>query len=348
MSESSVFAHVILRSRAPEPAATLALEYLLANKDALTKFSKLWPPGIPAKFKPHRVESEKAHGETAARPDLLIFDENGTCRVIVENKFWAGLTEHQPVEYLKQLPGDSDGALLLFIVPKDRVVTVWRELLERCKKAEVSFTNEQKIPDPWATLPDGRTLAVTSWRRVLEHLSTVAAVSDDVSQLRRLTDTMNDSAFLPLRPEELTCRNTPDRMINYADLVEQIKRECVNRGVASTQGLRPAHGFHSTGRYVLLRDRIGSWLGIELQFWRRNQQTPISLNLYRGEWYGVEPIWTKLRGLFRDSVIVDEDTVRFPIRLRVGAERETVVRAAADQITAIADVLVRELERIET
>jgi hypothetical protein len=44
-------------------------------------------------------------------------DEAGGLRAIVEAKFWAGFTEHQPVDYLDQLP---TGGVLVFICPSAR------------------------------------------------------------------------------------------------------------------------------------------------------------------------------------------------------------------------------------
>ena len=344
MSDSSVFAHVILRNSAPEPAATLALEYLLSRESALAKFAELWPEEIRRSVKARRVKSETPHGDDDARPDLSIYDETDTCRVFVENKFWAGLTDRQPVKYLEELPADGHGALLLFITPKDRVSTVWRELTERCRTNGWSITNEHQTPGPTGTLPHGRILAVTSWRSVLQQLATVAEIEPDVAQLRAHTDKMNDSAFLPLRLEELTDMNVPSRMINYGDLVEQIVQELKNRGVASTEGLRPSHGFHQTGRYLLLRDQIGVWLGVDLVLWRREQTTPLWWLSNQGEWGGVDPIWTQFEHLFGDAVVVDEEWRRcFPIHLKVGVERDTVIRAAADQISQIADRLVEAL-----
>lgn len=38
------------------------------------------------------------------QPDLVGFDDKRRGVLIVEAKFWAGLTEHQPVSYLQQLP----------------------------------------------------------------------------------------------------------------------------------------------------------------------------------------------------------------------------------------------------
>ncbi|MDE0179322.1 MAG: hypothetical protein OXP36_12100 [Gammaproteobacteria bacterium] len=345
MTDSSVFAHVVLRNNAPEPTATLALEYLLGQEDALAKFAELWPEEIREKVKPRRVESETTHGDEDARPDLSIYDDSNTCRVLVENKFWAGLTPHQPVKYLEELPADGAGAMLLFIVPKDRVSTVWQELKLRCGEEKVG--NERHAPDPLATLPNGRILAITSWRRVLENLSTVRRIEADVAQLRVLTDRMNADAFLPLRQEELTNQQTPTRMINYADLVLAIAEKLKTRRVASTKGLRPSHGYHTTGRYLLLRDRIGIWLGVDLRFWKKEGSTPIWCHIWSGEWYGVDPIWTQFEQLFGQDVVVDPNSRSFPIALKTGVEYESVIDAAADRLTQIADALVQALDDLE-
>ena len=53
-------------------------------------------PDLPAlKFKTQQAEG-------TIRPDMWGYD-GGEPRAFVENKFWAGLTDNQPVNYLKQL-----------------------------------------------------------------------------------------------------------------------------------------------------------------------------------------------------------------------------------------------------
>ena len=41
-------------------------------------------------------------GKDGERPDLVAFDQDGEKRVLIEAKFWAGLTESQPVVYLQE------------------------------------------------------------------------------------------------------------------------------------------------------------------------------------------------------------------------------------------------------
>jgi hypothetical protein len=52
-------------------------------------------------------------------------------RVFVENKFWTGLTDNQPVSYIEQLSAFTQPTVLLVVVPAAREQTIWRELLSR-------------------------------------------------------------------------------------------------------------------------------------------------------------------------------------------------------------------------
>lgn len=126
----SILAHLV--GGEGEPGATRALAYLL-NKHAglLQAFVKDLPGAAGIEFDPRpRVESEV--GGDGGRPDMRIYDGNGNLRVLVENKFWAGLTDAQPMGYLGKLPNDVDSGLL-FIVPGERVNMIWNHLQEKCQ-----------------------------------------------------------------------------------------------------------------------------------------------------------------------------------------------------------------------
>ena len=63
--------------------------------------------------------------DNLGRPDLVGFDDQRLEALIVEAKFWAGLTEHQPVSYLRQLPAGRPSALL-FVAPETRIAVLGR------------------------------------------------------------------------------------------------------------------------------------------------------------------------------------------------------------------------------
>lgn len=336
----SLFAHIVSRSLAPEPAATQALEYILQDPLAREAFLGMFAL-IGVSFEPRSVESEKPHGD--GQPDLTIYDATGKHRLFVENKFWAGLTPAQPATYLAQLPRDEEVSGLVFIVPEDRVRSIWAELKRRCAEAEMAVADWENVGAmPSARLSGNRVMAVTNWRRVLDVLAAIEPVRPDVRQLHALTERMDADAFLPVRDDELTNVEVPRRLINYADLVEPIVEELKARGAADTQGLNPTHGYHTAGRYLKMRGRLGVWLGVHLHAWRESGATPLWWVAYDTEWCGLGSIWLEVDRLF-DDVQSYGSSKCLPIRVKTGVERDEVVKAAADQVEAIAQLLLFNL-----
>ena len=126
----SVLAHVVLNGSMPgEPAATQAPAHILnSSPDIARAFVGIMRPAS-VDFEPGYIKAELEQEDS--RPDLTVHDSHGRVRALVENKFWAGLTDAQPVSYLADLPEDPPTSLL-FIVPRLRVATVWKELMLRC------------------------------------------------------------------------------------------------------------------------------------------------------------------------------------------------------------------------
>ena len=78
-------------------------------------------------------------GEKLERPDISGIDNKGKEVIILEAKFWASLTDNQPIEYLNRL---GENSILMFVCPTLRVRPVFDELSMRLQKA--SFANEIK------------------------------------------------------------------------------------------------------------------------------------------------------------------------------------------------------------
>ena len=129
MVDRTVFGQVALRlANRPEDYAVEALNYILGRSEAARAelIAQLMPwnhqqPGL--RFRTQVV------GENS-RPDIVGVAPDGTEKLILEAKFWAGLTEAQPVEYIRRLSSD-DGATLGFIAPDARIESLWRELVAR-------------------------------------------------------------------------------------------------------------------------------------------------------------------------------------------------------------------------
>ena len=162
-----------------EPAATQALAYLLnASPDIAKAFADVVGRTGIAAFTPGRIAAEEQHGNNF--PDLTMRDTDRVVRILVENKFWAGLTEAQPVSYLQALPCDASSGLV-FIVPHQRMYGLWGELREKCRRNGVELGSESTTDAITWAQTGHRTLAITSWKHVLETLEQAAGAGGDLA-----------------------------------------------------------------------------------------------------------------------------------------------------------------------
>ena len=257
------------------PAATQALAYLLnASTGVAEAFVGIVAPTDIDGFTPGHIAAEEQHGDHF--PDLTICGTDGVVRILVENKFWAGLTSAQPVAYLEALPADESSALV-FIVPHERAYGLWGELRKKCRSSKINLGSESKGDGiTWARAGQ-RILAITSWKHVLGRLEEAAAdpaVRQDIAQLRGLTDRMNADAFLPLREDEVTDANVARRLINYTGLINDIVGRLVTDSVATVKDLKKGVSYNYAGRFLRLHDRFGTWLGVDHEAWRGRGITP--------------------------------------------------------------------------
>ena len=257
----------------------------------------------------------------------------------LKTSFGPGLSDAQPVGYLNELPFDRPSALL-FIVPEERVQSVWGELKKRCDNANTELKNEyagKRIV--WGRLDQNRVIAITSWKHTLSVLENVDAnTAAEVQQLRGLANTMTAEAFAPIREVELTNAALARRMINFSNLVEPVVETLKTRGLADTDGLRPTHGYYSAGRYLRMHGRLGLWLGVDLRAWRNSGSTPLWLAVDPSEWSGVGSAWDDIETIFDDVQSID-DRKYIPIKLIAGVEFDSVVFDAANQVEWIAKKL---------
>ena len=348
----SVLAHVVLGgSIQSEPAATQALAFVLnSSADIARAFLRmLGEPGVG--FEIGLITAEEAHENS--RPDLTIRDNDGCMWVFVENKFWAGLIDAQPVSYLSDLPEDPPSTLV-FVVPEQRVTTVWDELKKRCHRAEVEWADGPSGGSVLGARVGSRTMLITNWKFLLDGLRDAAhsggheTIRQDVIQLQSLTSRMDSEAFLPLRVDELTSQETPRRLINYSDLIGDIVERLKRHGAADTEKLNPTHGYYTAGRYLRLHRRFGMWLGVRLKEWREYGITPLWLEIGNGDFYGVTGQLKTIRELFPD-VKLDENSMLLyiPIQLKTDVERDSVVDEATAQIMQIAGRLLETFPTTE-
>lgn len=336
----SVLAHVVLGGpQQGEPAATQALTYILSRNSELAKAFIGMLGGGNMEFEPGRIKAEV--GSEGSRPDLTIHDTDGHVRVFVENKFWASLTEAQPLSYLRTLPEKPESALV-FVVPEKRVATVWQELKERCKSEGMELEDLVKSGPVQSARVGGNRMLITNWDFVLNKLLDTACSMDDeiqhdIRQLLGLVNRVDSSeAFLPLRDENVDDRETARRLVNFIDLIYPIVERLKQDGIADTQGLHATNSTYYSGRYFRMYDRFPLLLVIELKIWREHGVSPLWLGSWIKEPQRNMENLENARGAFPDDV-KSGDYRYFPIRLKSGVDRDRVIDDAIRQIREIVD-----------
>ena len=344
---NTVFSHIVQRhlSQQSEDVATEALAFILRSSEAARRAFAELLRGIEPDLGSLHFRVQQAKGDV--RPDMCGLDDSGKLHVLVENKFWAGLTENQPVEYLRVLEETAGPSVLLFVVPEARQETVWAELERRLDKATISHTARA----PSAAAPRisetriGPTLALTSWRRLLAAIEAQLAdeprLLHDLLQLRALCDAVDIDAFLPISSAELTDQRAPALVLQVGAVAQGAVGLAASKGVLSTQGLRPSHSSRRIGRYVSFPTAhgVGAWFGIEFRLWRDHGRTPLWLVFSPGEWGLAMEVRSLLKPWAdREALVSATVGERFVvgIDLVTGEEKDRVVESVVLRLADIA------------
>lgn len=278
----SMFGHLAARfSSGAENLATEALAYMLGRSPAARRALNAISTILGVRLPEIRSFRTQCSGQDQTIPDLAGLDHSGRAILLVENKFWAGLTPNQPAAYLARLPDDAP-SLLLFVVPPKRVYTIWPDLVVSAARAGLHLPPPSiQHPNALSGQVGNRTLAVTSWQALLDRIEAEARASgesdtvSDVGQLRGLCEHMDSTGYVPATLEELTNTEVPRRLIALAGVVQAVCDHAVAAGIADRKGLLPTHYWHGAGRYIRI-GAAGAWVGIDHRLWAR---------------YGIGPLW---------------------------------------------------------
>jgi len=341
VNEKGLLAHLATSrfSGMAETIATESLVYLLQTYSAAADgFQGLCQRLVPDLAQVTTYSGQSHSDNDSGIPDIEGHGEDGATRVIVEAKFWAGLTAHQPVTYLERLDSKAP-SLLLFVVPTRREQPVWQKLVERT--AEAGFTG---LSDHRTLLwtSNERTMAVVSWDQVVSSLRHELqsprndAGLADLLQLEGLCAYQDETQFIPLSSEELTGsigRRIGDLVSLVSDLGERLRTE----GMASMQGLAKSASQDYIGRYASLK----GWevlLHLNWGRWSSQYPTPIWLQITDRRARTNVEMCAALDAMVADQdieIFIDESAIQFPIPIPFGSERDEVLDAAVDRVRRI-------------
>jgi hypothetical protein len=338
----SLFGHLALKfGSQPENLATEALGYVLGKSPGARRgFVASFGQGASTFADDLRFETQ--HGtDDQGRPDLAGFDDAGGLRLLVEAKFWAGFTGHQPVDYLDQLPV---GGVLVVICPSARLTYVWRELLTRLRVAKREYQERSAPGDVDLALVGGKYLVLQSWRRALNairlELSGKPDLMADVAQLDGLCARMDSEAFIPLTSEELTS-NVYRRVHEFGAIVNDLAATAAAEGIMSKKGLRTTAALGWYGTYARLRGAT-VLLHVSTYKWTLLGSSPLWLTVFGSNWASdpapARHLLTPYETANPGSVQQDhKGYATVMLRVQVGAERGDVIAAALDQLRAIGE-----------
>ena len=329
-----------------EDIAVEALGYILStSEDARTGLLTMLRSSGAEIEGLSRIDTQVA-GAQGERPDLVGWDENGDECLLIEAKFWAGLTPNQPNAYLEGLP--SDGTLL-FVAPEARLDALWPKLERRVKKGSFEWTIDADRAR--TAVVGGRRLILTSWRALLEAAERHARAAGDttavarIQELNGLCEREDEQAFVPLRPGELG-PDLPRRLMNLSTVIDRVVDRAGARGLVNTEGLKPSARRDGYGRWIELGVRSeGSWVNgrsagarlcLHYEAWSQHRETPVWLEL--SEWEDVLPL-REVRKRLANEVVVGTDLV--PIHLPTGVEIDHVVKSAVHQLRDLARRIAR-------
>ena len=348
----TVFSHIVQNrfANVNEDVATEALAYILhSNKSARNGMMRLLR-GIVSDMPDLRFRTQQTEG--GIRTDMRGDDNENEPRVFVENKFWAGLTDNQPLAYLEQLAEYPQPSILLVVVPDEREQPMWRELSRRLKDARISA---KKWDTPSGIIVHsvktkiGPILALTSWTILLSTLELEVAddpsARSDLLQLRSLCEAADSDVFVPISSERVSDQRIPAFFLQLTRVVHESIDLAATEGVLNIGHLKESVSWERIGRYARIssRKKVGIWFGIHFRLWKTYGITPFWLVFSRDQFGRADDVWPLLeqwaakKGVF---AIFENDELVVAIDLAVGEGKAEVVRRVVDRLNEIANVLI--------
>jgi hypothetical protein len=354
----TIFSHIVQKrfSQENENIATDALAYILDShesaRNGLMKLLRGIAPDMPELQYQSQTQAQQEEG--SIRPDMWGFDNSDT-HVFIENKFWAGLTENQPIAYLNELAKFSAPTVLLFVVPASREQTIIRELGRRLNEAGISVKDDEthsKSVLSSVTTGLGPILAITSWTRLFSFLDFEVAIDpnakSDLFQLRALCESAELDVFSPISSKEKTDQRIPGYMLQLGIIVQDSVQKAVNQNILSIKGLNPQADWSRIGRYAKFtgENGIGFWIGIHFGKWKEQGQTPLWMILRNAEWSTnrrLHEVRTKLEPLVNKEGIyittIQDEEMAVAIEITSGEEKDRVVNGVVEQLKKVSEAL---------
>ena len=330
-----------------ENLASESLNYILGKSPNTLKGFNNLIRNFDKRLTEVRYTTQVYNQDDNAIPDLIGFNNENRPTVIIEAKFWAGLTKNQPVTYLKRLP-EKTPAVLVFLIPEKRTSEVWSEIKSRMIESSISFEElNNSSSKRLCRLNQYHSLGIISWKETVDSLkskldnSSESSVISDINQLEGLCERIDSISFIPLSDGEITSTKAR-RNIDYCDLVDEIVDFGKEKKKFKTKGLNKGAKKYIYHRYF----QTGDWnckLSFDNYNWYNYSNTPIWLEVYgkgKNQWNDVNTYniikekLNHLEGIFPKRMINKlSKPPLFPIYLTENKTKSDLIENAFQQIT---------------
>ena len=337
MADNNTLLSFIARRHARdlEDVATDTLSFILSRstsaKEALSDF--LGDNGGPLPIV--KVESWGAD-MYGAEPDLACFDEDGKLVALIESKFWAPLTHHQPVTYWKGLPVNRR-AVLLFLAPDYRIDpgSLWDELVDRLRDAghELGHVDRDASLITAPSKDGQRRLMLTSWQLLLDRVTQRTKKDGDTQACFEIAELQGLAA-------SAIAGDNPQRYENLRRLIADAVKRVEQSDWANTDELSTGEGLNYYARYLRL---AGASAGLRIDYKAVKQMPHKPLWVW---FYGdpaarvsMEAVRSSLGRSAEPGLEWLSEEVCVPIVLPAGADHDAALDAIVAELECIAKLI---------
>ena len=335
--DKSLLSYVVRRyTTSTEDAATDALFFILSRstsaKQALSDF--LSEDGAPLSIAKVQPQSLDAFG---AIPDLTCLDNDDNILALIESKFRAPLTPHQPVTYWKNLPVDKPSALL-FLAPKSRVEDseLWGALVGRLNDAghELGPADRNDTRITAVSKKDSRRLMLTSWHSLLDVMAYKVDQDGNAQAVFEIAELQGLAA-------DVITKGNPVRDENLKRLMADAVNRLVLLGWANTDELGTGGGFGYYHRYHYLAG-AGAALRIDYNAIKESPDKPLWLrfgNFVTNPTITTAQVSSILERANEPGWKLYGREKSLPIELPAGADHDETLDAIVAQMERIAKII---------
>ncbi len=298
--------------------------------------------------KTYNIHTQVSSNFDSALPDLEIKTQlNQT--ILVEAKFWAGLTTHQPNSYLKRILLNDNGALL-FIAPDRRLFSLQKET---AKRAEQEF-NVQTLEFGFI-VNDIISVTFVSWTDTLSALWNSALYANETDslhnlfQLKSLVKKIDSEGFIPFDSHLFTpaAAKQRDQLVDLLDDIVAKRKTKLNKDRLTYGG-----GKYAIKNFFRLNGKLEGFLLYSSDFWMKYQETPIYFCISIKPWDSKEKstipqlndIQAALRSkelafVIEEGIYLEYPCLAIPLFPLIGVDKETVLDNLLIQTDGIIGIL---------